>query len=311
MAKGNMFLGMSRGSVGDVTFYRNRGNQIARARNRKPANPRSTTQVIQRMILATASKAYSRMKSIVDHSFENIEYGGRSQSYFLKRNLEIIRGFVASNYPNMTEESAARVVGLAIPNEPLANAIYGAGLLVSQGSLQSISPRIKEDGDTAGDLVGFGTIQSTGENPTVADILRSLGAAPGDQITICGINQANGMWEQSRYVINANATTEQLALAWDPSGAAAYFDAEKTLVGNLRAVVEEDYFTTNIPLWAWAMILSRKSGEKWLRSTQFLVYSSDLGDYITPDVVIAEWMAGTNPIDVANARFLNNAELGE
>lgn len=31
MAKGNMLLGMSRGSVGDVTFYRSGGSQRARA----------------------------------------------------------------------------------------------------------------------------------------------------------------------------------------------------------------------------------------------------------------------------------------
>ena len=95
MAKGNMFLGMSRGSVGDVTFYRNRGNQVARARNRQPANPKTEAQVIQRMILATASKAYSRMKGIVDHSFQGVQYGGVSQSYFLKRAMDDLRTWVS------------------------------------------------------------------------------------------------------------------------------------------------------------------------------------------------------------------------
>lgn len=50
MAKGNMLLGMSRGSVGDVTFYRSGGSQRARARNRKPANPMTVRQQTQREV---------------------------------------------------------------------------------------------------------------------------------------------------------------------------------------------------------------------------------------------------------------------
>ena len=41
MAKGNMLMGYSRGSVGDVTFARIKGQQIARARNRNPKNPKT------------------------------------------------------------------------------------------------------------------------------------------------------------------------------------------------------------------------------------------------------------------------------
>ena len=48
MAKGNLFLGMGRGSVGDVTFYRADGQQLSRARNRKPRNPKTNAQLIQR-----------------------------------------------------------------------------------------------------------------------------------------------------------------------------------------------------------------------------------------------------------------------
>lgn len=304
MAKGNMFLGMSRGSVGDVTFYRNQGQQCARARNRNPKNPKTDAQVIQRMILATASKAYSRMKSIVDHSFENVPYGGQSQSYFLKRALETIRAFVSANYPEMTEESAAKVVGLALPQELLSNAQYGVGLLVSQGSLPSIEPVL----DSEGVLTGFGTITAAEATPTIAEVLSSIGARAGDQITVCGFRQLDGVWVQSRYVINADATTEQLSLAWDPTGAAAAFDQDKTLVSSLQLTIANNHFTASDPMWGWTVILSRKDGLKWLRSTQTMVYASDLGDYWTPEVVVGEWLAGSSNIDTVNARFLNNAE---
>lgn len=58
MAHGNMLLGYSRGSVGDVTFTRTNGQQIARARNRRPKNPRSKTQMAQRSLFSSAVKMY-------------------------------------------------------------------------------------------------------------------------------------------------------------------------------------------------------------------------------------------------------------
>lgn len=58
MAHGNMLLGYARGSVGDVTFTRTNGNQVARARNRRPKNPRSNSQMAQRSLFASAVKMY-------------------------------------------------------------------------------------------------------------------------------------------------------------------------------------------------------------------------------------------------------------
>ena len=41
MAKGNMLLGFSRGSVGDLTFYRRNSQQVTRARARVVKNPKT------------------------------------------------------------------------------------------------------------------------------------------------------------------------------------------------------------------------------------------------------------------------------
>ena len=311
MAKGNMFLCMARGSVGDVTFYRKSGQQAARVRNRNPRNPKTDAQIIQRMILATGSKAYGRMKSIVDHSFENVEYGSASQSYFLRKALELIRGFIAANYPAMTETAAANLVGLYVPGEGLGNSLYGAGLLVSEGSLPAIEERISEATGTEGELIGFSTIDAAGESPTIAEVMAAVGALPGDQITICGFRADNGAWLQSRYVINADATTQQLSAAWDSTGAAAAFDQTKTSVGSLRIRVEEDYLSASIPMWAYTIILSRKEGNKWLRSTQRLVYASDMGDYSPVDNIVSIWLDSAAQLEVTNPRYLNQAEAGE
>ena len=119
MAKGNLFLGMGRGSVGDVTFYRADGQQLARARNRSPRNPRSDAQLYQRAIMATVVQAYSAGKEIFDHSFEGLSVGGANQREFIKRNADMLRALVAAdiNTPLNTNNQLARVTapGVAVP----------------------------------------------------------------------------------------------------------------------------------------------------------------------------------------------------
>lgn len=60
MAKGNFLLGYARGSVGDVTFSRVKGNQVAKARNRQPANPNTIPQAMQRALFADAVRFFTR-----------------------------------------------------------------------------------------------------------------------------------------------------------------------------------------------------------------------------------------------------------
>lgn len=56
MAKGNMILGYLRGAIGDIVFWRAKGQQMARARNRAPSNPRTEYQVTQRAKWANVAK---------------------------------------------------------------------------------------------------------------------------------------------------------------------------------------------------------------------------------------------------------------
>lgn len=94
MAKGNMLLGTLRGSIGDVNFSRVEGKQVSKAKATSVKNPRTSKQTYQRMFFATIGKAKSAMKMIVDHSFEQIQHGTKSLSYFQSRNVELMRGDV-------------------------------------------------------------------------------------------------------------------------------------------------------------------------------------------------------------------------
>lgn len=95
MAKGNMLLGYSKGSVGDVTFYRSGGSQRARSRNRNPNNPRSTKQQTQRALFANCVKFYKLTVSrFFKFAFENKKTNESDYNAFMRENLK--RGVMMS-----------------------------------------------------------------------------------------------------------------------------------------------------------------------------------------------------------------------
>ncbi len=88
MAKGNMLLGMSRGSVGDVTFYRSGGSQRARARNRKPANPMTVRQQTQRAKFANAVKFHKQVTSnFFRFAYEDKKTNESDYNAFMRHNV--------------------------------------------------------------------------------------------------------------------------------------------------------------------------------------------------------------------------------
>lgn len=129
MAKGNLFLGMGRGSVGDVTFYRADGQQLSRARNRKPRNPKSNAQLIQRAISATIVQAYKAGSIIFDHSFEGKSVPAGSQRAFLSTNMRKLREQVLRE---MNLEAGSQLASVVSPRAvyPVPNAYR-----ISEGSL--------------------------------------------------------------------------------------------------------------------------------------------------------------------------------
>lgn len=105
MAKDNIFLGFGRGKIGDIVLSRQGGQQVARARNRAPRNPKSPLQLAQRVIMKSNSLAYSLVQDIANHSFQGFGEGTPSQSEFTSRNVAMLRSIVAEEI-NSGERSA-------------------------------------------------------------------------------------------------------------------------------------------------------------------------------------------------------------
>lgn len=170
MAKGNMLLGYSRGSVGDVTFTKIKGQQVARARNRNPHNPRTNKQSLQRAIFAATVKFYTRgNQNFYKFAFEN------------KRQVE-------SDYNAFMRENVKRAP--AISREALANYDYPvfAPFLMAKGSLPTL-----ENSISAGKaVVALGIDAPTTLPTTVGALTEALIASEaykaGDILTLVTIN---------------------------------------------------------------------------------------------------------------------------
>lgn len=110
MAKGNLFLGMASGSVGDVTFYRRNGQQVSRARNRKVYNPSTQGQLVQRAVTSTVVQAYRAGRVLFDHSFQGKRVGAENQAMFMKRNMDILRSVLVQELNAATVAASGKAV---------------------------------------------------------------------------------------------------------------------------------------------------------------------------------------------------------
>lgn len=321
-----------KGKLGNIVGYKGRkGQKLARIRQTEVKNPKTVGQVLQRMILATASKAYGRMKGITDHSFQGIAYGADSQSYFLKKAMEDIRNYVAKTYPTFPEdlrEFPQSFIGLSLPNNTF---LGGVGLQISEGTIPTIPATFqKVSADDEPKLAGFGKQIGAASVSAVkvGELIDALGAVPGDQITSCALVETapdQYKFVYTRLVINAELTDADREKLWADEidnmragTGSTVFDADRSLTGDLWPMpfkLTANMYTSLVYdqgnwMVAGAIILSRKEGNVWQRSTQKLYWMSDAGDFSMdfPDNVVPQWMEGTTAIDAPSPYYLNNAE---
>lgn len=178
MAKGNLFLGFGRGKLGDVVMYRVNGEQVSRARNRSPKNPQTALQLLQRTVMHTASSAFSQLSKICDHSFQGLQVGTPNQSRFSKLNVSMLRARCAEeiNSADPATIAASRKYNY------MGKGDYGCMVnpyVISEGSLPSMNATMMTSSSCYLNPLG----RQLPERPTYATILEYLGAKRGDQLT--------------------------------------------------------------------------------------------------------------------------------
>lgn len=299
MAKDNLFLGTARGSVGDVTFSRLNGVQVARVRNRSPRNPRTPAQMVQRIIMSTVGKAYSMMSEICNHSFEGFETGQLSQRKFMELNVGILRDKVADvlAYPVEEVVRASTAHNFSFKNDysPVLNQY-----VISAGSLPSINLNYSTDGFYV--MIPFNPGEMTAATITYANMVDLMKIQRGDQLTFVQVSHDGSKTDHDAGLLNGfrfariimepasgdmstlffndgqiNDPNERNEGSFDLLNIRTGEDGQGLMfrvagISNPGSVGDPDK-----QLAASAVILSRQSGGRWLRSQAALMPSTYSG----------------------------------
>lgn len=189
MAKGNMLLGYSRGKVGSLVFKRQNGQQVTVPRV-TPPNPQTHSQMMRRVAFASATKTAKALKTIIDHSFQGVQYGEKSVQHFVKMAAKKAYAGVAT--ADMSTLSTAPFQ-LAPVVPPLAYGVASGGeFVVSQGNLASSTIHLSGE-----DLVMPNITTTT----TLAQFCEILGITMDSQLTFIVGNYAE-LDTESEYVMS-------------------------------------------------------------------------------------------------------------
>lgn len=275
---------MGRGKLGDTVFYRAMGSQMFRVRNRVVKNPKSTGQQIQRSLMATVTKAYSQLRVICDHSFENVAYGSASQACFVKKNLDLLRKAAVTYTEN-------NLSGIGVYNMPYIVApgsvatVCPNKLIISEGSLQQTAYSVADgQWDTA-----MVVQPSLGAQAKTKEFLESLGdkmytlVVVRAQSPIIGTSedkQGHALW--STEVLFSRIKRNDVPLASE--------DAAKVIDGSIiKYLTIETNIKKGDNVYDWfagkggfnskdiacCVIASKFDGRKWLRSSESLVINQN------------------------------------
>lgn len=299
MSKGNMLLGHARGKVGSLVFSRSNGQQIVRARAEVVKNPQTDAQMVQRIILNTVSQAYSKMSAIVDHSFEGISAGQKSMSYFMKRNLQLLREDLSKN---VSFEDAPPYFS------PVNSNLFAINTYeISKGSLPEVNPV---------DVVGRGIMTGITTN-TYKGVLDAYGLQRGDQLTIIIVDEDSAnrhSFKYARVILDpreADGSEAPLSTAFITNTAITKPNPKNETNGITFGLIDNEInFGSVNDAAAGGLIASRQREDgSWLRSNSKLQWGADtMAPGYTMQAALDDFKAGQ--IEVINPKYLNNASKG-
>ena len=266
MAQSKSFFGLRRGSTKSLTFSVYNGKQVTKDRVIDVKNPRSSMQMKQRAVMATALRGYSALKEICDHSFEGIAYGQKSMNYFISENARMIR-------------SAAPNVNLSFSK---GNSVSNA-YIISKGSLPAINVSL------ANDNTYFQIVVKLGDTFTFENFMATMGANTiGDMVTFVLLvdNQgSNAPIYWLRLKLTEANKSKSFTISETPDVIASLSEGtdfetniDNFTTGDFSLIVEKDGTEAKIQIFgqgdgtqSLGVIASRKTDTGWLRSPSTMV----------------------------------------
>lgn len=288
MAQSKGFFGLRKGSTKSLTFSVLDGKQITKDRVYDVKNPRTESQMQQRMLMTTVGAAFKTLKSIADHSFEGYSSGMQCMRQFNSRNL------------NRFKQAAAAKGSVAF-NKYKDGDINPVPFILASGSLPGFA--FKFDETSKLEIVGE---KESADFTTAEGIYAALGVQRNDLITFCTVigenTTLNGVYSYKAERFNI------VRLYCDKSGAVSKpADAFTISTNNDQASVSMSTAANAITIKTGeadfgAVIQSRKNDSGWLRSDAVMI----VNDTVIADVKTANQLA-TYPI--GTELILNNGPM--
>lgn len=299
MAKGNMLLGMSRGSVGDVTFYRSGGSQRARARNRKPANPMTVRQQIQRAKFANAVKFHKQVTSnFFRFAYEDKKTNESDYNAFMRHNVGN-SGFIGAKASKISSWPALglwEVTAGSLPEISVSTAAEGSAFLADLG----VTGNITTVGALSTALTALGDTWREGD---ILTVLLYRATAAGSLPTVDTETDHSASSSYLQIVLNSSDTTTLGSLIGNLGGLEYVMSVDETsgftVVGN-----DSNWATAwSGDLLQCAVIHSRNTAGGLLVSTESMVANKPkvITDALAEDgtyynAVLADWDAAAEAV---------------
>lgn len=262
MAQSKSFFGLRKGSTKSLTFQVLNGKQITKDRVYNVKNPQTLAQMQQRALMATVVEAYSRMKTICDHSFEGIEVGSKTMGEFLKANLSEMK----NNVPNinLTEYKEGQYADNAY--------------MISRGTLTSLANTSEEI-----ESVNYQTYKvkdAWEDNLTYSKLADYVGLKRGGMLTIVQMFEGVLWWVRLKFTEKIMASSKNIAKNTNLVSDMQSIDAD-SVEGNgidlagfvkigLNGGSEMSILVQRESGDSVALIKSIKEGITWKRSTEHL-----------------------------------------
>lgn len=296
MAQSKGFFGLRKGSTKNFTFATLDGKQITKDRVFDVKNPRTESQMRQRMLMTSVGAAYKFMKSIADHSFEGYTSGMQCMRQFNSRNL------------NRFKQAAAAKGSVAF-NEYKDGDINPMPFILASGSLPGFI--FSFDGESNLQIVGE---KENADFATAEGIYAALGVQRKDLITFCSVigegSTTNGVYSYKAERFNI------VRLYCDKSGAVSKpADAFTISTNNDQASISMSTTANAITIKTGAadfgaVIQSRKSDSGWLRSDAVMIVAEDVISGVKTANQLATYPVGKELI-LNNGPMANQGETGE
>ena len=287
MAKSSGFFGIRSGSTKNFTFSELHGEQITKERVTRVKNPRTISQMRQRMLMATVGAAYSYLKAIADHSFEGKTVGQQCMSEFMRVNLNKFRDAAL----NSNAAYAFNAYGDKLIN-PLR-------YILAKGSLPAMPYAINAKHQIA-------LTYNVDDASTAEKVYDAMGIKKGDMVTFVWVvgnsSLVTGVFKYTPRQLNiVRLKADKAGAIANPHDAFSYESNHTDLdinvnlnAGVLTLASTEANFG--------AVILSRQNAGTWLRSNATMVGNKS----IITGVSVASQLA-TYPIE--SELILNGGEM--